>query len=178
MTSPPTTLRRAGPADWAAIAAIHAASWQSAYRGIYPDAYLNEEAPAERRAYWCEAFGGMDPDLDVVLLAERAGEAVGFACVRRKAEAAGPLLDNLHVLPERKSEGTGRRLMRAAAAWLVEREPEAALQLVVWADNVAARRFYARLGGREAETFEAPTPGGGTAPQVRVRWERAADLAG
>jgi ribosomal protein S18 acetylase RimI-like enzyme len=64
------------------------------------------------------------------------------------------------------------------ADWLVEKEPDAALQLVVWADNVAARGFYARLGGREAEAFEKPTPGGGTAKQIRVRWERAADLAG
>ena len=177
MASPPISIRRAGPADWAAIAAIHAASWRSAYRGIYPDSYLEEEAHLERRAYWCEAFGGMDPDLDAIFLAEEAGEAVGFACIRRKAEAAGPLLDNLHVLPERKGGGIGRRLIAAAAAWLVEREPGAALQLVVWADNVAARRFYERLGGREAEVFEAPTPGGGTAPQIRVRWERAADLA-
>lgn len=178
MTSPPVTLRRAGPSDWAAIAGIHAASWRSAYRGIYPDSYLDEQAPAERRSFWCEAFGGMDPELDAVFLAEQAGEAVGFACVRRKAEAAGPLLDNLHVLPGRKGEGIGRRLIAAAAAWLAAKEPEAALQLVVWADNVAARRFYEWLGGREAEVFEAPTPGGGTAPQVRVRWDRAADLAG
>jgi ribosomal protein S18 acetylase RimI-like enzyme len=176
MTAPPITLRRAGPSDWASIAAIHASSWRSAYRGIYPDSYLDEEAPAERRAFWCEAFGGMDPDLDAVFLAEQAGEPVGFACVRRKAEAAGPLLDNLHVLPERKGEGIGRRLMAAAAAWLVEKEPEAALQLVVWADNVPARRFYERLGGREAEVFDAPIPGGGTEPQIRLRWERAADL--
>ena len=82
------------------------------------------------------------------------------------------------MLPERKGEGIGRRLIGAAAAWLVDREPDSALQLVVWADNAAARAFYARLGGREAEIFEAPTPGGGTAPQVRVRWEQAADLAG
>ena len=177
MISPPITLRRAGPADWAAIAAIHAASWRSAYRGIYPDSYLEEEAPAERRAFWGEAFGGMDPELDAVFLAEQSGAAVGFACVRRKAEAAGPLLDNLHVLPDRKGEGIGRRLFAAAAAWLSEQEPDAALQLVVWADNVAARGFYARLGGREVETFEKPTPGGGTAAQIRVRWERAANLA-
>lgn len=178
MASSQIRIRRAAPSDWAAIAAIHAESWRSAYRGIYPDSYLEERAPAERRSFWSEAFGGMDGELDAVFLAEQAGEAVGFACLRRKAEAAGPLLDNLHVLPGRKGLGIGRRLIAAAAGWLAEKEPEAALQLVVWADNVAARGFYGRLGGREAEVFEAPTPGGGTAPQIRVRWERAADLAG
>jgi ribosomal protein S18 acetylase RimI-like enzyme len=172
------TLRRAGPGDWALVAAIHAASWRSAYRGIYPDSYLDDEVPQERRTFWREALAGMDPELDAVLIAEAAGEAVGFACIRREAEAAGPLLDNLHVLPERKGEGVGRRLIAAAAAWLVGKEPEAALQLVVWTDNRAARAFYARLGGREVEEFEVSTPGGGTARQIRVRWERAAELAG
>jgi ribosomal protein S18 acetylase RimI-like enzyme len=175
---PSITLRRASPDDWPAVAAIHAASWRSAYRGIYPDAYLDNEAPEERRAFWRRALAEWDPELDSVFLAEDAGETVGFACLRREAEAEGPLLDNLHVLPERKSGGIGRRLIAAAAAWLVEREPEAALQLGVWKDNVAARRFYARLGGREVGETVLPTEGGGRATQVRVRWERAADLLG
>ena len=178
MATTAITLRRAGPDDWAAVAAIHAASWRSAYRGIYPDSYLDDEAPEERRAFWRRALAEMDPELDAVFLAEDAtGEPVGFACLLRRAEAAGPLLDNLHVLPERKGGGIGRRLIAAAAAWLVGHEPEAALQLGVWKDNVAARHFYARLGGREVEEYRQETPGGGTAEQVRVRWERAGELA-
>lgn len=178
MIMSPIALRRAGPDDWAAVAAIHAASWRSAYRGIYPDSYLDEEAPGERRDFWRSALAEMDPEVDAVFLAEdEAGEAVGFACLLREAEAAGPLLDNLHVLSGRKGEGIGRRLIAAAAAWLVGKDPEAALQLGVWKDNVAARGFYARLGGREVEEYQLETPGGGTAPQVRVRWDRAADLA-
>ena len=170
-------LRRAAPDDWPAVAAIHAASWRSAYRGIYPDCYLDEVVPGERRSFWSEALAAMDPELDALFLAEEGGEAIGFACIRSEAEAAGPLLDNLHVLPERKGEGIGRRLIAAAAAWLVAKEPEAALQLVVWKDNGAARGFYARLGGSEVEEFEVATPGGGSARQIRVRWERAAELA-
>jgi GNAT superfamily N-acetyltransferase len=170
------TLRRAGPDDWAEVAAIHSSSWQSAYRGIYPDSHLDDEVPHERRVFWREALAVMDPELDAVFLAEEAGDPIGFACIRREAEAEGPLLDNLHVRPERKGEGIGRRLIAAAAEWLVEREPWAALQLVVWFDNGPARAFYARLGGREVETFGVATPGGGKALQIRVRWERAADL--
>jgi len=172
------TLRRAGSGDWALIASLHAASWRSAYRGIYPDSYLDEAVPEERRAFWREALAAMDPELDAVFLAEEAGRAVGFACLRRKAEATGPLLDNLHVLPGRKGRGIGRRLIAAAAAWLAGKEPDAALQLVVWADNRPARAFYARLGGYEAEEFDVATPGGGRARQIRVRWERAAELVG
>ncbi|HYE28151.1 MAG TPA: GNAT family N-acetyltransferase [Allosphingosinicella sp.] len=172
------TLRRAGADDWAAVAAIHAASWRSAYRGIYPDAYLDGEIVEERRAFWRGALAEMDPEADAVFVAEEAGAAIGFACLRRHAEAAGPLLDNLHVLPERKGVGVGLRLLRTAAEWLVAREPGAALQLGVWAQNREARAFYARLGGRETATFEAATAGGGTALQIRVAWDRAADLLG
>jgi ribosomal protein S18 acetylase RimI-like enzyme len=169
------TLRRAGPGDWAAVAAVHTASWRSAYRGIYADAYLDGAAPAERRAFWCRALGEWDAGLNAVFLAEEAGTAVGFACVRRRAGAA-PLLDNLHVVPERKGAGIGTRLIREAAAWLVAQDPEAALELGVWKENQAARAFYARLGGREVEETAMPTEGGGTALQVRVRWGRAAEL--
>ncbi|HEX8572646.1 MAG TPA: GNAT family N-acetyltransferase [Allosphingosinicella sp.] len=174
----PISIRRAGPGDWAAVAAIHAASWRSAYRGIYPDSYLDQEAEEERLGFWRRALAEWDPELDAVFLAEEAGEAVGFACLRRTAEAGGPMLDNLHVLPERKGEGIGRRLIAAAAGWLVAKQPEAALQLGVWKRNLAARQFYARLGGQEVGEIELPTEGGGKAVQVRVRWERAADLAG
>lgn len=169
-------IRRAGPGDWAAVAAIHAASWRSAYRGIYPDSYLDEEAIEERRGFWRQALAEMDSEMDAVFLAGDSDGPAGFACLLRMADPAGPLLDNLHVLPERKGEGIGRKLIAAAAAWLVAKEPEAALQLGVWKDNVAARGFYARLGGREVEEHEVATAGGGAAPQMRVRWERAGDL--
>ncbi|MBV9785789.1 MAG: GNAT family N-acetyltransferase, partial [Acidisphaera sp.] len=33
-------IRRARPADAAAIAAVHVAAWRSAYPGILPDTYL------------------------------------------------------------------------------------------------------------------------------------------
>jgi hypothetical protein len=102
------TLRRADPDDWGAVAAIHAASRRSAYRGIYPDSYLDEEAPEERRAFWRRTLAGMDPELDAVSLAEdEAGEPVGFACLLRAADPAGPLLDNVHVLPSAGAGGSG-----------------------------------------------------------------------
>jgi hypothetical protein len=82
MDSARVTVRRAGADDWAAIAAIHVASWRSAYRGIYADSYLDEVAPEERRAFWRGALAKMDSELDAVWLAEQAGEAVGRAAAR------------------------------------------------------------------------------------------------
>jgi GNAT superfamily N-acetyltransferase len=167
-------IREATPGDARSIARLHALSWRSAYRGIYPDAYLDGEVFAERQAHWTAFLADLDRARNLVLVAEEDGRAIGFACLKRGKGA--PLLDNLHVLPQRKGRRFGSRLLAAAAAWLVEREPGAPLELEVLAENRPARGFYASLGGAETGCGAAPTPGGGTAEEVRIRWERASDL--
>jgi len=167
-------IRAASAGDWEVVAALHANSWRSAYRGIYPDAFLDGAVFAERRDYWRRFFGEPRPD-DAVFLAEDP-EPAGFACIRRRADPAGPLLDNLHVRADRKGEGIGTALFARAAAWLVERDPDAPLQLLVWELNAPARGYYDSLGGREVETVICPLPGGGTGTELRVRWDRAGHL--
>src|SRR3712207_1638851 len=105
---PAIRVRLAGPDAWPAVARIHALSWRSAYRGIYPDDYLDREAFDERRSYWRETLAALNPAESAVFLAEDAGQPTGFACIWWKANPNGPFLDNLHVLPERKGEGIGR----------------------------------------------------------------------
>ena len=171
------SIRRGGREDWAALAELHALSWRSAYRGIYPDAFLDGEVFENRKRHWRRALRRMKAQEDAVFIAEQAGRAVGFACLRRFGDPAGPLLDNLHVLPERKGEGIGRALIARAAGWLAEKDPEAPLQLLVWEANAPARRFYASLGGEEVATVRCPMPGGGAGIEIRVAWPRAAALA-
>ena len=171
-------VRVAEAADWPSIAALHVASWRSAYRGIYSDRFLDEQVDEDRRAYWQRELPLMSGEEDIVLLAaDKGGMPVGFACIRRRSDPAGPLLDNLHVLPARKGEGVGQKLLGAAARWLAEKEAEASLQLFVWEANGPARGFYRRLGAEEVERFEEATPGGGVAPIIRMRWAKASDLA-
>lgn len=173
----PVVIRQATAADWEKVAEVQAESWRSAYRGIYPDAWLDGDVHEDRRRYWRDSLAGMDGATDIVFLAEEEGRAVGFACVRMHGHPDGPLLDNLHVRPDHKGRRIGRRLIGRAAAWVAERDAEAPLQLLVWVENRPARGFYASLGGREVELFDGTLPSGGTAPELRVRWERAADLA-
>ena len=173
---PDVAIRMARAKDWPEVAALHALSWQTAYRGIYPDAFLDFAVVEDRRAAWRERLPAMDGETDIVLLAERRGRPVGFACLRRECDPAGPLLDNLHVHPDVRGGGVGRRLVGAGASWLVGRSPDASLQLYVWAANSAARDFYLGLGAEAVEQFEEAVPGGGTAPIVRMRWPRASRL--
>src|SRR5260370_3616130 len=52
-------VREARPEDWPAIAELHVKSWQSAYREILSDAYLDGEAADERaRASKTRIAGG------------------------------------------------------------------------------------------------------------------------
>ena len=74
MTGKP--IRPASVVDADAIAALHAASWRSAYRGIFKDGTLGPALDAERRTHWSNRRATMIAD-DTVLI---AGD-VGFIAV-------------------------------------------------------------------------------------------------
>jgi hypothetical protein len=164
-----TLIRPAGAADAAAIAALHVASWRSAYRGMLPDAYLDGPIEAERAAYWQATLAQPAPG-DAVLLAPGAGFVAGFA-----APDGDALLDNLHVLPARRGGGLGAALLVAVARALAAGGARA-MHLWVFDANAGARRFYERHGAvptaqRVAELF------GASVPETRLAWPDLRRLA-
>jgi len=160
-----------------AIADLHTRSRQVAYRGLYGDAYLDDELLGASRAVWRERFRSFDPSRDLILAAIAAGAPIGlaYASFRLKPEV-GALLDNLHVAPERKGGGLGSALLAGVARWLVEDHGDAPLSLEVYAPNAAALRFYERKGGVEAARYIERVPGGREVEVVRYRWARPAVL--
>jgi GNAT superfamily N-acetyltransferase len=83
-----------------------------------------------------------------VLLAERAGQAVGYASAVRQLHlwTGGDVLnlDDLYVRPGHRDAGIGRQLMAALTALTAPEQ-----LLIRWGmevDNVDAQRFYRRLG--------------------------------
>lgn len=145
-TTPGLSLRPATLADAALIAAIHSASWQAAYRGLLPDAFLDGELAQERAAYWEARLGAPGGERRMVLIAELAGEPIGFVCAEQQPESAsGVLLDNLHALPGYQGIGVGKLLMRAAQDW-ARAQGAAQLFLYVLEGNKPAIGFYERQG--------------------------------
>ncbi|MFP3987012.1 GNAT family N-acetyltransferase [Streptomyces sp. E11-3] len=161
-------IREMTDADCDAVAEIRIRGWQTAYRGMVPQAYLDALSVAEDAARQRRRLAAGGPRVDLV--AERAGSVVGWACHGPYREGETHTADGelyaLYVHPEYIGTGAGRALMAAtqraaaAAGWP---------RLLLWVlkRNARARRFYERAGftpdGAE-EPFEVQ---GVSVPEVR-----------
>lgn len=171
-------IRIAIPDDAAQIAALHAASWRIAYRGILSDTYLNGGIEAERAAAWAQRLADPEPGQHV-LVAELDNTLAGFACALGASDLRfGTRLDNLHVAQAFHRRGIGARLMSSVAEWSSTEWPGQGLWCWVLEPNVAARRFYRLLGGVESGEGAWHAPDGGTIPRIRYSWSSPRQLLG
>ncbi|HJS74499.1 MAG TPA: GNAT family N-acetyltransferase, partial [Vicinamibacteria bacterium] len=169
----PWEIRRANTEDVEALASLHAESWQSAYRGLLSDDYLDQRALADRRSVWKEKLA-QDAATTLVLLAFRDGEPAGFVCaILDQDETWGALLDNLHVLSRFQGKGLGKRLMIEAARWVSSSRPRSPLHLWVIGENEEARSFYERLSGKPLDRKLWTAPDGKRVDVVRYVWNDA-----
>jgi GNAT superfamily N-acetyltransferase len=167
-----TEIEEAVPADAAAIAALHAESWRTAYRGFLPDTFLDGPVFDERLQFWMARMAAPDPHRRLVIKAVSDDRMLGFACVVLDAdEKWGALLDNLHVRPDLKGRGIGKRLFDRARAWIATVEPDRCMHLTVIEANQYARRFYDREGGRIVERLMAEHVPGTHVPILRYLWD-------
>ena len=168
-------LRAATAADADAIADLHATSWQDAYRGVLPDHHLAGPIFEDGQRFWRQAMSRVGPD-DIVLVAEQDGRLIAFVAARQCAEAGyDALIAHLHVRPELRRRGLGRRLLGAVAERLGARGHGSAC-LWVYDANEAAIRFYERLGGcAEEHGFEDVA--GTQIAQTRLVWRDLEALA-
>lgn len=162
-------IRPATLADAQAIADLHARSWRKTYRGLFSDAFLDGPVFAERQALWQQRLGGWDTTRNVVLLAEVENLLAGFASVMLDTEPEwGARLDNLHVDPEVKGRGVGRKLMHAAGRWTQGKAQR--LHLMVFEGNAPARGFYDAMQGECVERREVTVEDGTRLAELRYLW--------
>lgn len=175
------SIRRARPADAAAIGGVHVAAWRSAYPGILPDEYLSRLSVPRQAAQYDQAIRA---GAGVYVAAASGNDVpgggsrvVGFATAGRggagrmqpptMGEGDGEI-ETLYVLDDWRERGLGRRLMRAAAAHLAASGCRSAF---VWVlrDN-PSRWFYQRLGGKPVAEADIRV-GGETIPQTAFVWD-------
>jgi RimJ/RimL family protein N-acetyltransferase len=164
-------IRPATPADAAAIAAVHVASWQGAYRGQLPDEVLDGLDVERRTAGWQQYLA---QDGQATFVAEDEGRVVGFVHLNAArdddAEPATGEVIAIYALPEAWGTGAGRELMAAALEWLREAGYRTAT-LWVLDRNARARRFY-ELAGWEPDGVAKDDVVAGV-PVTEVRYRRA-----
>ena len=159
--------------DAAIVACLHLLSWQASYRGILPDTYLDGEAAKERTSYWARALPRGDYSL--VLIATVDGQPAGFIGLKDKIDPDyDALIEHLHVVPDMKGKGIGRRLFAETAALLASGGSKSVC-LRVFDANKAAIGFYESLGGiTDGHGIDAFA--GSNAPDRRIGWRDLAAL--
>ena len=167
-------VRRARPADAAAIGTVHVAAWRNAYAGLLPDSYLAGLSSVRHAAQYDSAIRtgegvfvavATGPDLPP----GARGGVVGFATVgrARMALAEGEVA-TLYVMDDWRDQGVGRRLMRAGAAHL---SAEGCRTAFLWVLRANPNRwFYERLGGRPVAESVAHVAGAAL-PQMAYAWD-------
>jgi ribosomal protein S18 acetylase RimI-like enzyme len=160
------TVRPATVADAPAMGRLHVRAWRAAYRGQMPDGYLDGLRAEERAAGWERALGRERPR-GAILVAERAGEVVGFANLgpAEDPQGAGELYA-IDVDPAHWGTGAGRALLEAAQAELA-RLGFAETVLWVLPANARARRFYELAGWAVDGTERTVDVLGVVVPEVR-----------
>ncbi len=167
----PFRLRLAVRDDADSIAALHVASWRSAYRGIFSDGYLDGPVEAERQALWQGRMRDPRPGQIVVLADDLHGGLVGFACGFIDEDPNwGSFVNNLHVKPNHKGGGVGRTLLRDLGRRFDAVAPERPVHLFCLEANHAARGFYASIGGQVIERTISIEADGSACADLRIAW--------
>ena len=155
------SFRHATPDDALLIAHVHATSWQTHYRGICTDQYLDHEVVDDRSKVWLERFASANTNQHVLLAIGEHNQTVGFVCTFYDYHKEyGAYLDNLHVVTEYQGLGIGKILMRESAKWVKSKDPKSTLYLHVLDKNESAIVFYQRLGGKMINRYMMETPWG------------------
>jgi ribosomal protein S18 acetylase RimI-like enzyme len=166
-------IRAARVSDAAQIAVVHVRSWQSAYRGLLPQAYLDALDPAQRVGRWERSLAEIDPATSGVLVAIDDRHLVGFIGYSPSSdgdvdpEQVGQV-GAIYLLSAAWGNGVGRQLMDAALVRLAE---AGFTEVTLWVldSNVRARRFYAAGGWSADGASETDESRGFPIAEVRYR---------
>jgi ribosomal protein S18 acetylase RimI-like enzyme len=135
-------VREAQRQDAAEVADVQVRSWQVAYRGLFPDDYLDGLRAEDRMAHY--TFGDAHPDGPCTLVAVVDATICGFVSTgpSQDEDAAGAgQMYVLYVDPQAWGRGIGRSLI-AEARDRLNRQGFAKAVLWVHAGNDRAHRFY------------------------------------
>ena len=142
-------IRKAGIDDAESIAKIKIEGWQTAYRGILDDSYLDSlDVKIEIIRRKLDIENGTN-----IFVAELDGKIVGFCLFREyvkdndKYPGFDCELSSLYVANDYKRRGIGKKLMLSTISYLKEKG-KTKMILGCLKDNFPSRVFYEKMGGK------------------------------
>lgn len=132
-------IRQAEAYDIESIAEIKVSGWQSAYRGIVDDEYLDSMSVSE------QIINLQNYSLETIFVAEKDNEILGFC---RISETNSEIRE-IYVKPSVKRMGIGSKLFNYALDHFEQLGKEK-LYLGCFKENYNARKFYEKMGGVSA----------------------------
>jgi ribosomal protein S18 acetylase RimI-like enzyme len=165
-------VRPAAVGDATAIAEVHVRSWQKAYRGIFPDDYLDGLDVAERAETWAARLS--QPNSTIVVetgdgaVAGFASSGPGLAHDGTELAGVGQVYA-IYLDPQHWGAGLARPLLNEATDRL---RAAGFTRAVLWVarDNARARRFYEKEGWAADGTETVDTSFG--PPVTETRYQR------
>lgn len=144
----PFSIQPAGLEDVAGLAEVQVRSWQQAYRGQVPDAYLDSLSVERQAGAWVRALG--EAGVTTLLARDPEGRVIAFInCGPYRDADLGPSrlmeIRALYVHPTHWRQGLGRALVDAAIARCAGPGVERAV-LWVLRTNASAKAFYRAMG--------------------------------
>jgi len=126
------------------MAQVNVRCWQETYRGLMPDAVLDDPGfPAARERFWTAALTDERYRENRAAVAERDGELIGIAMSGPPLDASPAWTRQLYVLYVHAADhgtGAGRALLEAVL------EPAESAVLWVADPNPRAQAFYRKHG--------------------------------
>lgn len=167
------SVRPATARDAKAIAEIHVATWQAAYKDIMPADYISKMTVEKRQAYWREAIEFGEPQ---VLVATHGEQVVGFVGFDRSRDAntratVGEIWA-LYVSPAHWRQGAGLMLWDGARDGLKD---EGCTQVTMWVllRNEPALEFCEHAAGFKREMPSLKTVAFGDTKLEEIRLKRS-----
>lgn len=166
-------LRKAEPADAAAIARVHVESWRTTYAGVVPAEYLASLKEAERTLQWQKWLSGEIS----AHVAELNGRVAGFVAGGALRETLGDYraeMYAIYLLKDAQGKGIGRELVSVLAASL---RAKGFTNMLVWVlEQNPAVGFYEKLGGRRLGSKQIEI-GGLQLPELALGWPDLNEIA-
>lgn len=140
-------IRKAEKKDLKAVSEIVVKGWQTAYRGIIDDEYLNNLSIEENYQKRLKEYTGKG-----LIVAEYKKEVVGFCRYRtgnyykNEYDSIDCEICALYVKYNRKRNGIGKKMLNYVIGEFKEKGYS---KMILWClkDNYPSRSFYEKLGG-------------------------------